>query len=246
MIVYKYGHPEPQVSPDISPFVVKLETWLRMSGIDYETRTGTNREMPYKKLPVARINGELVPDSSLIIRRLRQLHPQAISDDNLSETNRAVSAALTALFEQHLYFVVLFVRWCVPANFNTYKPLLLDYARRITPGWQQPLLSLLAPVIFPMARNKLRRQAWQQGTARHTIEEINAMGIEVWKSAKAILGDKPFLFGDAPNTIDATAFAFLHAEIRYPFLSPIHDYVLSEPALIAYHDRIWNRYWSVE
>lgn len=244
MIVYKYGHPDPQVSPDISPFVVKLETWLRMSGIPYETRTGTNRDMPYKKLPAARMDGALVPDSSLIIQRLRQRHPHAVSDDHLSETERAQASALTALFEQHLYFVMLFIRYCVQSNYNAYKPLLLDYARRITPGWQQPLLSMLAPIILPMVQIKLRRQAWQQGTARHTSEDINAMGIEVWKSVKAILGTKSFLFSEQPSTVDATAFAFLHAEIRYPFPSQIHEYVLNEPALISYHDRIWDRYWG--
>ena len=48
--LYKYGYPSgvatPGVAtPDISPFVVKLETWLRMSGIPYETRTGTRHDM---------------------------------------------------------------------------------------------------------------------------------------------------------------------------------------------------------
>ena len=33
MIVYKFGYGGSADSPDISPFVVKLETWLRMSDL---------------------------------------------------------------------------------------------------------------------------------------------------------------------------------------------------------------------
>jgi len=244
MIIYKFGYPDPQVSPDISPFVIKLETWLRMSGIPYETRTGANQSMPHQKLPVAMIAGELVPDSSLIIQHLQYLHPQAISDQQLSASERARACALRALFEQHLYFVLLYNRYAVPANFNAYKPLLLDYAKRSTPAWQKPFLATFAPLIFPFVQMKYRRMAWQQGTGRHKAEDINAMGIEVWKSVKEILGDQPFLLGEQPSLIDATAFGFLNAEIRHPFPSPIHDYVLGQPTLVAYHDRIWDRYWK--
>lgn len=244
MIIYKFGYPDPQVSPDISPFVVKLETWLRMSGIPYETRTGANQEMPHKKLPVAMIEGELVPDSSRIIQRLLQLYPQAISNRHLSATERAQACALTAMIEQHLYFVLLTMRYCVKANFNTYKPMLLDYAKRSVPSWQKPFLTTLAPLIFPFVQYQYRGQAWQQGTARHSIEDINAMGIEVWKAVKEVLGSKPFLLGDQPCLVDATVFGFLHAEIRHPFASKIREYVLNEPSLVEYHDRIWNRYWS--
>lgn len=244
MIIYKFGYPDSQVSPDISPFVIKLETWLRMSGISYETRTGANHAMPHRKLPVAMIDGEAVPDSALIIQRLQYLYPQSITDQNLSASERAQSCALRALFEQHLYFVLLYNRYAIQSNFNAYKPMLLDYARRSVPAWQKPLLSALSPLIFPLVQMKFRRMAWQQGTGRHKREDIYAMGIEVWKSVKEILGDKPFLLGDQPKLVDATAFGFLHAEIRHPFASPIHDYVMRQPALLAYHERIWERYWK--
>lgn len=244
MIIYKFGYPAPEVSPDISPFVVKLETWLRMSGIPYESRTGPNQAMPHEKLPVADIDGELVPDSSLIIQRLLQLYPQAISDKHLSETERAQACALTALIEQHLYFALLHNRYSVQSNFNAYKPLLLDYAMRSVPAWQKPLLSILSPLIFPVVQRKYRQMAWQQGTGRHKIEDIHATGIEGWKSIKTILGAKPFLMGGQPCLVDMSAFGFLHAEIRHPFAGRMHDYVMSEPALVDYHDRIWNRYWK--
>ena len=40
MIVYKFGDGAGAMPPDLSPFVVKLETWLRLSNIPYEGRIG--------------------------------------------------------------------------------------------------------------------------------------------------------------------------------------------------------------
>ncbi|REE24142.1 MULTISPECIES: hypothetical protein [unclassified Paraburkholderia] len=60
MIVYKFGYGGSADSPDISPFVVKLETWLRMSDLPYETCIGNLAKMPKHKLPVALIDGKLV------------------------------------------------------------------------------------------------------------------------------------------------------------------------------------------
>ena len=57
MIVYKFGDGSGAMPPDLSPFVVKLETWLRLSGIPYEGRIGNLNAMPKKKLPVAEIDG---------------------------------------------------------------------------------------------------------------------------------------------------------------------------------------------
>ncbi len=104
--------------------MVKLKTWLRMPGIPYGTRTDTNRDTPYKELPVAGIDGELVP-APPFIQRLLQLHPQAVAD-HLSETERAQACALAALCERHLYFVTVCIRYCIPSNYNAYKPLPLD------------------------------------------------------------------------------------------------------------------------
>ena len=44
LTVYKYG-PIGRC-PDISPFVIKLETWLRMAGIPYATAFGKHAKQP--------------------------------------------------------------------------------------------------------------------------------------------------------------------------------------------------------
>ena len=185
-IVYKYGYPAGAGVPDISPFVVKLETWLRMSAIPYEAQTGVHAGMPRGKLPVALIE----------------------------------------------------------KNFEAYhRPLLIDYAVRGAPRALRSLVPIFAPLVLPFSRRTLARQAWAQGMGRRSYDEVVAKGVEAWTAITTLLGDQPFLFGDRPSVIDASAFAWVHCTLKHPFESPVLDHIRSTPTLVAYHDRIWGRYW---
>lgn len=243
IIVYKYGFPAGVDTPDISSFVVKLETWLRMSGIPYDTRTGTRREMPVGKLPAARIDGLLLADSSLIIRHLQEHDPRALTDQHLTPLQRAQAEAIKALIEKHLYFISFYGRWCVDAGFDRYRPLLADYASRSAAAWQRPLLPLLLPLLLPRVRRGKMRQAWEQGTGRFAPEQVLAMGCAALQSLHVLLDGQAFLFGHQPSTVDASLFGQLHTLMKHPFPGPLQDYALAQPGLVAYHDRIWQRYW---
>ena len=49
LTVYKFG--SAWGHPDVSPFVVKLETYLRLAAIPYEAKVGDPRKAPKKKIP---------------------------------------------------------------------------------------------------------------------------------------------------------------------------------------------------
>ncbi|KAA0997916.1 glutathione S-transferase family protein [Paraburkholderia panacisoli] len=244
MIVYKFGYGGSADSPDISPFVVKLETWLRMSNLPYETRIGNVAKMPKHKLPVALIDGKLIADSSLIIEHLQDRYPEALNDNHLRPLQRAQSVAIKALFETHIYFVGLYLRWGIDRNMDIYRPMLVDYAAHSAPSFARPIVPLFAPLVLPFVRRKIMRQAWEQGIGRHSQEEIVRMGMAAWAAVADLLGEQTYLLGDRPSTVDATAFAWIHAGFVHPFDGPIRNYIASQPHLVAYHDRIWQRYWA--
>jgi len=56
--------------PDPSPFVTKLETYLRMTGQPYEAVTGNVPKAPRGHLPLIEIDGKIVTDSTAIIDQL--------------------------------------------------------------------------------------------------------------------------------------------------------------------------------
>lgn len=244
IIVYKYDYPAGTDTPDISPFVVKLETWLRMSGIAYETRTGTRREMPKAKLPSVRVEGRLIADSSFIIAYLQQHDPRALDDTRLSPVQQAQAEAIKSMAESQLYCAGFYFRWCVDANFVRYRPLLLDYAKRSVAGWQRPLLPVVGQVAISLIRRQKVRQAWAQGMARHSADEVVTIGRSALQALATLLGQQPYLFGDHPSTVDVSVYAQLHALVKHPFPGLLQDFALGRPELMAYHDRIAQRYWA--
>ncbi|MBV8123724.1 MAG: glutathione S-transferase family protein [Paucibacter sp.] len=240
--VYHFGYPEP-TSPDISPFCIKLLTWLRMSGIPYESMTGDVDKVPTQKLPVAKIDGQLIPDSSRIIAYLQQHDARALRDDHLDPRERASAAALQALMETKIYFCTLYLRWCTDEDFAKYRPLLVDYGRRRAPAWQRPLVPVIAPVLLQLARRRAHHQAWAQGTGRWSVEEIEQTAIDGLAAIGDFLGDRPYLMGDQPSSIDAAGFAWIHALTQHSMCARVAAQVRKDARLMAYHDRMRDRYW---
>ena len=70
------------------------------------------------------------------------------------------------------------------------------------------------------------------------------MGMAAWAAVADLLGEQNYLLGELPSTIDATSFAWIHVGLVHPFVSPMRNYIASQPHLVAYHDRIWQRYWA--
>jgi len=240
--VYHFGYPD-RTSPDISPFCIKLLTWLRMSGIPYESKTGDVDKVPMRKLPVAQIDGQLIPDSSRIIAYLQQRDERAMRDEHLDPRQRASSAALQALMETKMYFCMLHMRWCTDEDFEKYRPLLIDYGMRRGPAWQKPFAPLIAPLLLRRARRRVRDQTWAQGTGRWSEEEIQQTAIDDWNAIGNFLGDRPYLMGDRPSSIDAVGFAWIHSQTQHPMCARIAEHVRNDARLMAYQDRMHEQYW---
>lgn len=61
--------------PNASPFCMKVETWLRMAALPYETAVVFNpAKAPKGKLPFITDNGKVVADSGLIIDYLKETY----------------------------------------------------------------------------------------------------------------------------------------------------------------------------
>lgn len=58
--------------PNMSPFCVKLETYLRMAKIEYEKPKFDFSKAPKGKIPFVGIDGKCIRDSGLIIQELKK------------------------------------------------------------------------------------------------------------------------------------------------------------------------------
>jgi glutathione S-transferase len=217
--------------PDPSPFVMKSEVQLKMSGLPYRTAAGQPMTAPKGKLPYIEDEGRVVADSTFIRDHLARQHGIDF-DRGLTPTQRATGWAVERMLEDQLYWAMLHVRWIDDANFARGPAHFFDR-----------LPEAVRDATREQIRTKVRDALTAHGMGRHSPAEVAELGARSLAAAATLLGDGPYLFGEQPCGADATLFAFAAG-----FLAPIFEGALPQAArehrnLVAYRDRMMNRYY---
>jgi glutathione S-transferase len=223
--------------PDISPFVVKLETYMRMAGIPYETKQGDPRKAPKKKMPYVVDDGVVLGDSRFIIEHLETKRGISL-DARLTPRERAIATAFQSMLEEHLYYVILYERWQMDANWERYLPTFGQILKGV--GVPGPMTGIISAV----ARKQTLKALFAQGTGRHSPPEVGRIGERIVVALAEQIGEGPFFFGSEPSTIDATAYAFVSGLIDAPFEGPVRDAAVRKENLKAYAGTMKKRYWA--
>ena len=228
-----YGFGPAMGLPEISPFVTKAHILLRMAGLSYETQAnvGALLKAPKGKLPYIRDDGEVVSDSTFIRFHIEKKYGFDF-DRGLSAAERATGWALERMCEEHLYWLIVDVRWLDDANFRA--------------GPAQIFASLPAPVrplIEAHVRRTMRRTLRLQGLGRHDAAARLELAKRDFLAISDILADKPYLFGEEPKGADATAGAFVIGALAKAVKTPLADAARSTPNLVAYADRMTRRFF---
>jgi glutathione S-transferase len=219
--------------PNPSPFCMKLETWLRMAGIDYVAKPidgapkSASGKMPYIERP----DGTMLSDSSVIIATLSREHGVTL-DEFMTETDRVQALLIQRLFEDDLYFSVLHDRWVVDGNWEIVRNAYFGHF-----PW------ILRTLVVPLIRRKVIATARGQGIARLPPSERERRVADDVRAIDALLADKPYFLGQ-PSSVDAIAYAFLDNALRAPIASPLKDELGAYPRLSAYCDRMRAAYFA--
>lgn len=223
--------------PDVSPFCIKVETYLRMARLPFRTCLADSRSAPRGKLPYVEHAGKFIPDSRDIVAHFEALLSRPL-DAGLSASDRALTAAFRGLFESELYFCEVYRRWQSEPGWNQYQPALHDYAT------QRGLPRVLRPLLLRMVRKRLVRDLWGQGTGRRSSAEVDARACEALEAAATQLGPGPYFLGATPRTIDATVFAFVWSLLDAPFESPVRERARGLGNLVDYVRRMRAVYFA--
>ncbi|XP_048247975.1 failed axon connections homolog isoform X2 [Haliotis rufescens] len=143
-------------APSVSPFVVKLETYLRMARIPYQNVFGM-KHSPKGKFPWIEYNGQPIGDSTLCIQFLNQKLGVDLNK-HLSPADKGIAQAMQVMTEEHLCWFLALIRWVYSRN----AEFILEKFK-------------LRKFIVWMVRRNVKKQAWNQGLGRHTEEEIVEM-----------------------------------------------------------------------
>lgn len=211
---------------NVSPFCLKLESWLRLAGLPYRVEQVYDlAAAPKGKAPFIDDGDRRIGDSGLIIAHLRQTRG-IDPDSRLTPAQRGYARAIEAMLEDRLYFAALHDRWMEP----THWPIVRD-----------GLLAGLPDEIAEAVRGDQRARLIGHGIGMHEPAEIYAIADADLAALADALGGQPFLFGERPVGVDCTAFASVHGIIGPSFEGPLRQSALRHANLVAYEARMRAR-----
>lgn len=228
-----YQPPPAWGTPSVSPFCIKLETWLRMMEIPYQVKDANPQKAPKGKMPYIRDeDGALIGDSQLILQHLTKRYGERL-DAWLDPADLAKGHAVRRMLEEGTYWVGVYNRWARDEGYAEVYKVFSSF-----------IPVMIAPLALPLIRRRVTTQLQNQGTGRHSREEIEAIGRADYQAVSDILGDNLYLLGEAPSSVDATVYAFLVGVTGFPVRTSVTELIESKPNLTAYRARMRARFWS--
>ncbi len=212
----------------LSPFSYKAEALLVMSELEHEVvpgDLGDPNQAPLGKLPVLRDGDQVIPDSCRIQAYLESRYGIDF-DPELTTIDKAVAEAFRRLVEDHLYWVLVYSRWCEPEN----EGLMIDAVFGDLPERQRR-------AVFDGVRSTYVKSLFLQGIGRHDAETIYEFGRQDLDSLAHYLDDKPFFFGDLPSSFDALLAGLLLNVLGTPMASPLKAHAEAIPDFAAFVER---------
>ncbi|XXX77592.1 glutathione S-transferase family protein [Sorangium sp. So ce134] len=220
--------------PNVSPPCMKLETWLRITGIPYEPAPLDLAAAPKGKVPCIEEAGVRIGDSTLIIdhlQRTRRVDP----DDGLSASERATSLAFRRMLKENFYWVIVEMRYRTERNWQIYRKVLASILHSGPEGGSEQAADEMC--------GNVTRQMYGHGMGRHSAEEICRIGIEDITAVSGYLGSKSFFMGERPTTADAAVYAYMANAIEVPIEHPVQEHGRSSRNLVQYCERMRGRFF---
>jgi glutathione S-transferase len=184
-----------KVTPSISPFPLKLETYLRIADIKYENDHKHFRSAK-GKTPWITVNGKDVSDSFFIMEYLKENLKKDLSG-HLKPEELAVARTVQVTLDDRFNWIMALDRMVFS------KP---DFAKI---GFPMPIPKFFLPLATKFFTKGIKKATVQHGIGRHSEEEIKKLGLGDLKAFSDILGSKPYLMGDVPTEVDCSLFGFM-------------------------------------
>eukprot|EP00117_Sycon_ciliatum_P004622 scpid52883/ scgid8909/ Failed axon connections homolog len=194
-MVYLHQFPRCTKGPNISPFCLKMETFLRMAKIDYEA-IGSLTMGPKGKVPFIVLDGETVADSDFIIEFLIKRFNLTMND-HLDERQKAVAHAMEQMLEENTIMAL-------PHHHARVRHMQdMPYMLETNPGF----------FFYWMVRLKVGKTLEAvlnaQGLGRHSVAEVATIVGKDLGALSALLGSSHYVMGDTMTSYDAGVFGMM-------------------------------------
>ena len=98
--------------PDQSFFVSKVDSYLRINGIAFESVPDVNELSvdPKQKQPFIEDKGKVIADSAFIIDHINSQYNVTL-DNELTDEQRAMAYLISKSLDENLYWCIVYSRW---------------------------------------------------------------------------------------------------------------------------------------
>merc|ERR1712117_77195 len=244
-MVYLFQYTRSPQIPSISPFCLKLESWLKLHGVKYQNVDHKCKFRSKKgMLPFIEMNGEEIADSNIIIDTLSKKFEKEMPAQ-LTQDQKNVQHAMIAMVENHLHWTVVY--WKSKDVDNILKGYKLNLQSAI--GSKAPASLLNFYFKYTFCRKGMKKVR-SNGMGVHTAEEIENFGKKDLQTLSEMLGDKEFFFGEEPAMLDLVVFSHVAqlAMVDKEYACPLRDYLESDCNNLVglvnrMKDRCWGDHW---
>ena len=204
-----------------------------MTALPYETVVEMDpRKAPLGKLPYIEDAGETLHDSGLIIDYLKAKYGDPL-DGSLSDEQKATALAVRRLIEESLYWSLMYFRWIDPDGWQHQEP-----------AYFGSLPIPLRWIVPKVVRASVRKELDGHGRGRLNREDVYRLAGDDLRALSTLLGDKLYLLGSEPTSLDAALYGVLAHILFPPFDSPLKTHGQALTNLTPYAERIRDRFFG--
>lgn len=222
---------------DPSPFVVKVDLFMKMAKLPFEVIASANnlKLAPKGKLPFIVDKNEndehTIADSQAILEYLTDKY-QVPLDEHLSPEQQAQAYLFAKSLDENLYWCLVYSRWILEDTW----PL----ANKTFFGGLPFPLRLFIPSLI---RKGVKKNLHGQGTGRHSKEEILAISDKSFSALSTLLGDKMYFFNNKESSFDAIVYSILCQFISVDCTNEFNDKARDYSNLVQFCQRIEQAYY---
>lgn len=233
-VVVLHQFPRPGKIPNLSPFPIKVETFLRAMKIEY-VNDFAEPMSEKQKCPWITINGQDVSDSQLVVEFLTNKLGKDM-DSHLTKEEAARGRAIRIMIEEHFYWGVAVHRWAHDGG---------QYLENFKSIFGS-IPAFIEKKIKKQVGYKIEEQARSAGIGRHSRLDLEQMCCRDLKAVSTLLGTKPYMMGDKPSLLDCTVFGFVCQVLHGVPPSCVYRQLLENECsnLVEHFDKVKGAFWE--
>ncbi|CAJ0955548.1 unnamed protein product, partial [Mesorhabditis belari] len=228
-LVILHQFPRSPFVPNLSPFCLKVETFLRIYNIKYQLKESWTSQVDGGQLPFIELNGEKIGESQAVIFKLIK-HFKI--KENLRPHEAATSRAIDRMLDGSTFYTLMNDKVLNNQAFMS---------REVT-GLRVP--AILGKFVASRFANKVKARI-MAGVGNLSNEDLMEVMRRDVKALADLLGDRQFLFGSRMTLADCSIFGHLASTYYLPFPQLIQELLDKEHInLRDYVERIRETIYS--